>query len=707
MWIFFFAVQERDVSHAPGNWTLSAELALEEAMLTMGFNYFTIARSQAAAHGFEGCAEKSKFIYMANAINSSDRGMPGLVNCQAVVSKIKKLQTQFGSDADGFLGWRVSLQEKKFVAGRQSASEAEAQARRKARRDEAEARAKEAFGPEDLNAIAENKDKILAFIQLLETDNQTMTAVLESLIKFKGDKTVSLALVESVFKAHAQLGRAGEENLLPKVLSAIALHGDNIEEWPVMIQTMYDFAMVLSAEDPRGIRWSKETKDRFGWHYIKGGKQMVDSIRGYGWSNANPDDDAGTSSREKQRKQSLAGQGEEEAGAGTGDAEGKQAGKKRPRFNLLGPSRRTLQRHIQKEAQATEKPGIFKQELESFTEAVVAAGQDAGIITLAFDKVQIAPEHPGDGCSGEGETDCGGLLPGAGMDLAERQAWLADRQADVTLQAGNMGSTEAILAWYKRVVQARGIIYPMLEKASAEHQAFYKKQQESAKDKCNDVLDTKFESFEEAMSSTDNKIRAQLNKGRTARDIVLEAIEMCSEAMRIFDSELSQLECALDLPTAHKGPVGQPLALGPNAKYSNNMLQKYVKRFLAAVAASYKGCMRTTATHAFVVVAGETNRNPDIPARPVLAFFVNHEHTAEIVAEGLTEISIDLQKYGYDDAVMHCPDGEYANMCRSNSEGGHTRMCTRYSYWAACKALAAAESREELLVLLVAKYQNR
>ncbi len=648
---------------------------------------------------------------MANTINAMDVGMTVPVNCQAVVSKLRSMQRTFGSDEDGLLLWKVQLQEQKMEEARIR----DANNIKQVRKQRVQDKARSFFSADDMDTIEKNKDAVLAFIQLLEKDD-VEHAGLQGLRQCKEGSTHAAKLVEDLLRSQMKLSDIGEEMLLPKLLAALSRPESNLNDWPVMIQTMYDFAMVMSAKDPRGIRWKGSTKDLFAWIYVQAGKQVVGNLCGYAWSNVNADDDAGKLSRQQKRRHASMDQDADADDNNEAEPGAQQPATQKPRFNFPVPSKSTLKAHIRKASEATKNAGILANELQELTQEVVKRGNDAGIIYFAFDKVHLAQQHPGDGCTGEGETDCAGLLHGAGMDLAARMAWLADRRADVHLLVTDMRSRPAILAWYKKIEETKTDIIPMLEESFGKHDARLKKKQLNAKSKCNDALGTKFSSYEEAMSSTDAEVKKQMNKSSAAQDIVLESKEMCHQAIRIFERVLAEVQRALDIQTtsacaddelAHEGLVTQKIELGPNAVYDDAILQRSVQDLQVAVTASYIGCMRQTATQAFVVVAGETNRDPDISARPVLVLFVNSEHNPEKLAPSLTALSVMVGEHGYHDAIMHCADGEFASMCRKDSEGGHTRICTRYAQWAACMEQTAREQRSDLLEILPAEYMKR
>jgi uncharacterized protein YfcZ (UPF0381/DUF406 family) len=303
-------------SHQPADWTLPANCALAEALDSLGITRFTLTRSRQAStcYRFEDSDQKERILYMEKTINAALLRLKvrtPCVNGQAVLNKLRSLQRKFGSDDDGLIRWKVQLQEQKL----EERSRHEFETSRQVRRQNVEAKACNIFSAAEMKTITDNKDRVCAFIQLIESKHELLDAVLKHITDEKKNVEHPLQLVNDLFMAQAKLQGVGEESLLPKVLHAFAQHGDNIEDWPVMIQTMYDFAMVASAKDPRGIRWSQSTQDRWAWHGRDGGKKLADNMRGFGWSNAaHADDDAGKASRQQKRKlsQTYLGEGEGE-----------------------------------------------------------------------------------------------------------------------------------------------------------------------------------------------------------------------------------------------------------------------------------------------------------------------------------------------------------------------------------------------------------
>ncbi len=124
-----------------------------------------------------------------------------------------------------------------------------ADAVKQVRRQQVHNKAISFFNAGNMDVIVKNKDAVLAFIQLLEKDDVAY-ASLQSLRKCKDGSTYASKLVEDLLRSQMKLSDIGEEMLLPKLLAALSRPVSNFNDWPVMIQTMYDFAMVMSAKDP-------------------------------------------------------------------------------------------------------------------------------------------------------------------------------------------------------------------------------------------------------------------------------------------------------------------------------------------------------------------------------------------------------------------------------------------------------------------------
>ena len=180
---------------------------------------------------------------------------------------------------------------------------------------------------------------------------------------------------------------------------------------------------------------------------------------------------------------------------------------------------------------------------------------------------------------------------------------------------------------------------------------------------------------------------------------------MCDRAHAIFEHVCQELRDAFDIKEEQTGADNQAVMIGTNAKYTAKQLLTCAQELQVGMSAAYVGTECKTATQAFVVVGGETNRLEH--ARPVAVLFVNHEHTPEKLAPLLTAISKLMWDYGYHDAVAHCADGEFEPMFRNDSEGGHTRACTRFSQWTACTERTSAEPKEALLQRLPEQFAAR
>lgn len=84
-----------------------------------------------------------------------------------------------------------------------------------------------------------------------------------------------------------------------------------------------------------------------------------------------------------------------------------------------------------------------------------------------MDKVSLAKQHPGNGCTGAGETDWADLFEIDGcMGLTARQAWYKRVISAATLDEGSMKSLDADWQWIKIFVQIISDEVPLLHAAN-------------------------------------------------------------------------------------------------------------------------------------------------------------------------------------------------------------------------------------------------
>ena len=289
------------------------------------------------------------------------------------------------------------------------------------------------------------------------------------------------------------------------------------------------------------------------------------------------------------------------------------------------------------------------------------------------------------------------------------------RLAEVDLPDSNIQSVAEQRAWYERITKAYALLIPELLAAKANHQATLKRKEQKAKDRCNEKCGTKFSSFEDAMaaSGTNPNAKAELNKGKTGRDIVQDSIEQCDKAMAIFAKVLPAMRQSLgmiipDDDDMHNAPEGASQQIqGKASACAPNIIRGYVNQLKEAILSSYRGAKRTTATHALVGAVTETNKNYDSPPHVVLVIFVNSTHTPAEVASAITETSRYFAVCRYFGPMVITYDGEYSYLYGNDTKGGHTKSCTRMSQWSKCNKRASSESKEVLVTALPEECSKR
>jgi hypothetical protein len=238
---------------------------------------------------------------MANTINEPGVEMARKMNAQAVINKIRILQKEYGADEDGCNKWKLQLAAQKRIVQesemRSHASSAEETMVLGKNKDSSQA-----FSAEDMMTLEKNKDIISECLGLFRSKPDEAKQLFCQIASHdKENIGNAMQLASHALEAHRQTDSVGEGNLLPKLLSTLAEHGKNVEDWPVMMQIMSDFEMVLGAKSLCGLRYSDRSKDFWSYIFQAIGKGGLHQMRGFFALKANPDDDGGKASRKRKR----------------------------------------------------------------------------------------------------------------------------------------------------------------------------------------------------------------------------------------------------------------------------------------------------------------------------------------------------------------------------------------------------------------------
>jgi hypothetical protein len=106
--------ESEEKSHAPKDWTLKALTELRDGMKDLNIFRFTLPGK---CH-IDQVDNPQIYTYLAQRVNAAETGMSGQVNGQAVVRKIRQLQTRYTASEKGFQDWLSALQCHVDLAGR-------------------------------------------------------------------------------------------------------------------------------------------------------------------------------------------------------------------------------------------------------------------------------------------------------------------------------------------------------------------------------------------------------------------------------------------------------------------------------------------------------------------------------------------------------------------------------------------------------------
>lgn len=338
-----------------------------------GFRSFTISRRSGMGYQIENCTDAAKMVTLARKVSGADTGMVGQVNGQAVIKMIVDLQKKYDGSFNGFTKWAQELDEKLDEEARAHAARPDSTDRASASTaapavnrpstnagdgppsNDAHGSSAEQLG----QALMQDPALMKALIKLVLDNKDASTEFIKRIMEqaARGEGCSSdLQRAGLALHAFEKLSDAGEEDMLVKLLQVLAANGHKVEDWPVMVRPIKDFAKYLNADDLRIIRYDEDSVDF--WASVKSmvAKGAFNFLQGYGQPRVNLDDDAGKSYRAMQRQGQR--DSDDEEGADWGQQQSKNPAKVRMNFPIA--CLRTIQRKTARELSAMKRAGLHK-----------------------------------------------------------------------------------------------------------------------------------------------------------------------------------------------------------------------------------------------------------------------------------------------------------------------------------------------------------
>jgi hypothetical protein len=446
------SMEPQQKSHDPKEWTLKALAALRDGLEALRMSRFTVAGHE-HGHKIENVANPENFTYLASFVTQADTGMIGPVNGQAVIAKFRQLQGVHTASEEGFQTWLAKLQ-RDIDLERHAAAVRE---QRHAAAATSMMGGSSADSRQDTRTPGLHQEDV---VKALLGDTELVSKVLD-LFLANSDLSKQLAaklkLMQGASSEHANiigdlnhasmcllaldgLPNVKHREMLIKLMEAFIDNGSEVEDWPMMVNLINDFSTMLAADDLRGVRLPEGSLEFWDTFASMVGKGAFNFLRGYGQSSANPDDDGGRSHRERvangdasdassdslsesspARSQDLGGR----LAARVQKARLRKPATQRKRNNFPMPSWRTMQRRRRNKIISMKSAGLHPYNIQRHAVRLSRCKNGAlGFTMLYVDKVQLAKKHPGDGCTGKGETDWDDLytVPGC-AGLKARQDW--------------------------------------------------------------------------------------------------------------------------------------------------------------------------------------------------------------------------------------------------------------------------------------------
>ncbi len=199
---------------------------------------------------------------------------------------------------------------------------------------------------------------------------------------------------------------------------------------------------------------------------------------------------------------------------------------------------------------------------------------------------------------------------------------------------------------------------PRIRGLKVEHETRLKELQDQVKSKCNSKAGTKFNTFEEAAQSRLQLVQSLVMKGHAGRADAWQSVQKCESAVSLYDKLRNMVKDQLNVQLEDnvEAPLLAPAGV---VMYDNEQLRAMEKICIEMVSAVYIGGYCNTASHALVVLAGETTRSLEAPPLPVAAVLVNHKHKASVVHGLVSRVVQELDDAGLRGPIVESADGEF------------------------------------------------
>ena len=678
-------------SHRADQWTLKAIDALREALEKEGYVSFTVP-SKTGGSKIENCSAADTMIRIARNISDVETGMMGDINGQAVINKIQRLQSKHTASEQGFQLWKRDLASKLKEAedGKRHADALSGGRLLQGSLPDSQVLSREQV----LEALARDTGAVSAFMKLvLKNENATQECLNQIMASASVDERPSnsntaVQRAGLALQAFQTLEATNQDNeMLQQLLRALATNGHKVEDWPVMVRIIKDFACMLKARDLRGHRWSKESLEFWSSVASMIGESAFNFLRGYGQSGANPDDNGGKANR----------------GGNTTLA--------KVRLNIAMPSWRSLQLLVAKAIAARDQtmgtaglhPTNIKRHVMRLKQNQADGTDQVGLNVWYIDKIHMGKAHPGNGCTGAGETDWADLFHVEGSQgLSERQRWYRHAMAQATLPA-NKSDVHILWSWAHGFMHTMMGEVPGIKSAKQSHKVRLLDLQAKALSKCNSKITKKFSSFEQAEKDNNQQVRSMLNKGRLLREDVQTSLTACDSVLEDMDDAFS-----LALSLLNAAPVyliGEDCGFAPPcaAVPGEKELVQLEKMFQGITVQTYIAVRRETATHVVVVLAGETTRNPKYPPFAVAAFKVNDKHPPIVVLRIIRVLQKHMCMEGFEGISVCVADAEMRQAYRSKE----MQCSTRVALYSECVNQAKTKTREAVMRVIKSLTHDR
>ena len=286
-------VEFQESSHAPKDWTLMALAGLRDGMKQLNISRFSLPLvGNSGLRHIDKVENPEIFMYLAKRVTLAATDMSGPVNGQAVIAKISKLQRHYTCSEQGFQDWLSRLQ---LDVNLQRHAEASRRQGADAARAESEA---VRLKPEQvIQTLLEDAD-LMSNVMGIILDNPTLNEQLSARLTQEASSghacdSEGLQFAGMSLRALEQLPDVKHKSMLVKLIKAFTENGQEVPDWPMMVNLINDFSTMLGAQDLRNVHLSEDSLQFYDTLASLVGKGAFNFLRGYGQSSADQDDDGG------------------------------------------------------------------------------------------------------------------------------------------------------------------------------------------------------------------------------------------------------------------------------------------------------------------------------------------------------------------------------------------------------------------------------